>query len=136
MTLLGTLLDEVESADLHALILSVAADLLGKGTDLSKTMVVDVIRRACESEGPELRRAAAFALREATQAKSSQAVDALLVVLASTTAEELGTIQTVDGALFQLTMFNSTIKKHQKPFRLKFFRTMYLSLTPSSSVAP
>lgn len=102
LALLGTLLDEAESEDLHALILSVAADLLGKGTDTSKTMAIEVIRRACESDGPVLRRAAAFALREATQAKCSPAVDSLLVVLASTTAEESGTVQTVDGALFQL----------------------------------
>jgi hypothetical protein len=102
VALLATLLDEGESAGLRALILSVAADLLGKGTDAAKEMVVDVIRRACASEGPELRQAAAFALREATQAKSSQAVDSLLLVLASTTADEPGTIQTIDGALFQL----------------------------------
>ena len=102
LALLGALLDEAEDENLRALVLSVAADLLGKGTDVVKALAVDIIRRACDSGGPTVRRSAAFALRQVTQAKSHAAMDALLTVLASTTVEEQGTIQVVDGALFQL----------------------------------
>jgi hypothetical protein len=102
LALLGALLDEAEDEDLRALVLSVAADLLCKGSDVVKALTVGVIRRACDSGGPTVRRSAAFALRQAMQAKSPIAVDALLTLLASTTSEEQGTIQVVDGALFQL----------------------------------